>query len=106
MQRHYYVDSEIVIGEPFVQILGLENTSTLWLCPSEGIILLLFLAHIHCAILLCTSLIRTLRLAIMKGFTVQSNLSYLDSCYPGTSLNRAADLPYFMLTLQKLWAVQ
>ena len=24
----------------------------------------------------------------------------------GTSLNRAADLPYFMLTLQKLWAVQ
>ena len=37
---------------------------------------------------------------------IQSNLSYPDSCYPGTSLNRAADLPYFMLTLQKLWAVQ
>ena len=33
-------------------------------------------------------------------------LSYPDSCYPGTSLNRAADLPYFMLTLQKLWAIQ
>ena len=38
--------------------------------------------------------------------TIQSNLSYPDSCYLGTSLNRAADLPYFMLTLQKLWAVQ
>ena len=38
--------------------------------------------------------------------SVQSNLSYPDSCYPGTSLNRAADLPYFMLMLQKLWAVQ
>ena len=38
--------------------------------------------------------------------TIQSNLSYPDSCYPGTSLNRAADLPYFMLTLQKLWTVQ
>ena len=37
---------------------------------------------------------------------LQSNLSYPDSCYPGTSLNRAADLLYFMLTLQKLWAVQ
>ena len=37
---------------------------------------------------------------------VQSNLSYPDSCYPGTSLNRAADLPYFVLILQKLWAVQ
>ena len=37
---------------------------------------------------------------------VQSNLSYPDSCYPGTSLNRAADLPYFMLMLQKLRAVQ
>ena len=37
---------------------------------------------------------------------LQSNLSYPDSCYPGTSLNRAADLPYFMLTLHKLWAVQ
>ena len=36
---------------------------------------------------------------------IQSNLSYPDSCYPGTSLNRAADLPYFMLTLQKLWAI-
>ena len=24
--------------------------------------------------------------------------------YPGTSLNWAADLPYFMLMLQKLWA--
>ena len=34
---------------------------------------------------------------------VQSNLSYPDSCYPGTSLNRAL---YFMLILQKLWAVQ
>ena len=32
---------------------------------------------------------------------VQSNFSYL-----GTSLNRAADLPYFMLTLQKLWAIK
>ena len=39
-------------------------------------------------------------------FSVQSNLSYPDSCYLGTSLNRAADLPYFILTLQKLWAVQ
>ena len=28
------------------------------------------------------------------------------SCYPGTSLNRAADSLYFMLILQKLWAVQ
>ena len=37
---------------------------------------------------------------------VQSNFSYPDSCYPGTSLNWAADLPYFMLMLQKLWAVQ
>ena len=33
---------------------------------------------------------------------VQSNLSYPDSCYLGTSLNQAANLPYFMLTLQKL----
>ena len=40
------------------------------------------------------------------GRTVQSNLSYLDSCYPGTSLNRAADSLYFMLILQKLWTVQ
>ena len=30
-------------------------------------------------------------------YSLQSNL-----CYPGTSLNQAADLPYFMLTLQKL----
>ena len=37
---------------------------------------------------------------------IQSNLSYLDSCYPSTSLNQAADSPYFMLTLQKLWAIQ
>ena len=37
---------------------------------------------------------------------VQSNLSYPDSCYPGTYLYLAADLPYFMLTLQKLWAIQ
>ena len=37
---------------------------------------------------------------------IQSNLSYPDSCYPGTSLNRAADSLYFMLILQKLWAVQ
>ena len=37
---------------------------------------------------------------------VQSNLSYPDSCYPGASLDRAADLPYYMLTLQKLWAIQ
>ena len=37
---------------------------------------------------------------------VQSNLSYPDSCYPGTSLNRAADSLYFMLILQKFWAVQ
>ena len=33
---------------------------------------------------------------------VQSNLSYPDSCYLGTSFNQAADLLYFMLTLQKL----
>ena len=37
---------------------------------------------------------------------VQSNLSYPDSCYPGTSLNRAADSLSFMLILQKLWVVQ
>ena len=37
---------------------------------------------------------------------MQSNLSYLDSCYTGTSLKRVADLPYFMLTLHKLWAIQ
>ena len=39
-------------------------------------------------------------------YQLQSNLSYPDSCYPGTSLNRAADSLYFMLILQKLWAVQ
>ena len=37
---------------------------------------------------------------------IRSNLSYLDSCYPGTSLNRAADSLYFTLILQKLWAAQ
>ena len=31
---------------------------------------------------------------------------YPDSCYLGTSLNRAADSLYFMLILQKLWASQ
>ena len=40
------------------------------------------------------------------GMVVQSKLSYPDSCYPGTSLNRAADSLYFMLIFQKLWAVQ
>ena len=39
-------------------------------------------------------------------YSIQSNLSYSDSCYPGTSLNRAADSLYFILILQKLWAVQ
>ena len=37
---------------------------------------------------------------------VSLNLSYLDSCYLGTSLNRAADSLYFILILQKLWAVE
>ena len=41
-----------------------------------------------------------------RGSTVRSNLSYPNSCYPGTSLNRAADSLYFMLILQKLWAVK
>ena len=53
---------------------------------------------------------RTTSLCIMCVLStcsmVQSNLSYPDSCYPGTSLNQAADLPYFMLTLQKFWAIQ
>ena len=37
---------------------------------------------------------------------IQSNLSHPDSCYPGTSLNRAADSLHFILILQKLWAAQ
>ena len=42
----------------------------------------------------------------MEVKNVQSNLSYPDCCYLGTSLNRAADSLYFMLILHKLWAVQ
>ena len=58
----------------------------------------------------CLENIQTLKNLLVdlfySGMYVQSNLSYPDSCYPGTSLNQAADLPYFVLILQKLWAVQ
>ena len=39
---------------------------------------------------------------LLSGHLPQSNLSYSDSCYPGTSLNRAADSLYLSINLAEI----